>query len=83
MITVRKISDDTYEVSATPPHVQEAWSSTKPIHGHQLVRELIERGAHQQDIGDAIYEQDPRWVEKSRDPYIPPVIGKNANESKQ
>jgi hypothetical protein len=29
-----------------------------------LIKELQARGCHQQDIGDAMYEQDPEWVEK-------------------
>jgi len=72
-ISVTKVADDLYMVVATPPEVGEEWSPPEPIRGRQLTRELLERGAHQTDIGDAMYRQDPLWVEKLRDPYIPPT----------
>ena len=71
-ISVTKIADDLYMAVATPPDVEEEWSTPEPFRGRQLTRELLERGAHQTDIGDAMYRQDPLWVEKLRDPYIPP-----------
>ena len=71
-IRVKKVSDDLYLVSATPPDVDEEWSPTEQLSGRELTRILIEKGGHQQDIGDAMYDADPMWVEKLRDPYIPP-----------
>jgi hypothetical protein len=63
-LNVRKMINGLYEVKATPPHVNEAWSSSEPVSVQRLIDELKARGCHQQDIGDALYEQDPKWVEK-------------------
>lgn len=63
-LEVKKVSNGLYVASATPPHVKAAWSTTGPIPVRQLIDELKTRGCHQQDIGDALYEQDPKWVEK-------------------
>jgi hypothetical protein len=60
----RKTPDGLYEATATPPHVKNAWSTTQPMPARRPVEELKARGCHQQDIGDALYKQDPRWVEK-------------------
>ena len=75
-ITVKKVADDLYTVSATPPDVEEVWSPAVPLHGRQLTRELIKRGCHQQDVGDAMYEQDSLWIEKLRGPDIPSTESK-------
>ena len=74
-IEVTKISDDLYIAGATPPDVSEAWSTPAPIRGRQLTRELIERRSHSSDVGDAMYNADPQWVEKLRDPYIATQAG--------
>jgi hypothetical protein len=63
-LTLRKIDDGLYEATATPPHVKTPWSTTKPIPLQKLIDELRVRGCHQQDIGDALYEQDEHWTEK-------------------
>jgi hypothetical protein len=63
-ITMKKVSEGLYVVSATPPHVREAWSTTEPLHTDQIIQELLSRGAHQTDVGDAFYEQDRDWVKK-------------------
>jgi hypothetical protein len=63
-LDVIKIDDRHYTASATPPHVREAWSTPAALPIRELIKELQARGCHQQDIGDALYEQDPRWVEK-------------------
>jgi hypothetical protein len=63
-LVLEKISDDRYTAQATPPHVRAAWSTTDPLPVRRLIEELRQRGAHQRDIGDALYEQDPNWVEK-------------------
>jgi hypothetical protein len=71
-ISITRISDDLYVASATPPDVSADWRTTTPMRGRQLTRTLIEMGAHQQDVGDAMYEADPVWVQKLRDPSILP-----------
>jgi hypothetical protein len=62
-LSVKKISMELYEAMATPPHVNSAWSTSEPISAKQLIDELKARGCHQQDIGDALYEQDSNWIE--------------------
>jgi hypothetical protein len=65
-LTVRKTGNGLYEATATPPDVKSPWSTSEPMQAQKLVQELGARGCHQQDIGDAMYEQDPEWVEKLR-----------------
>jgi hypothetical protein len=69
-IRVQKVEDDLYEAVLTlpdMPDVKEAWISPAPMGARQLTKELLRRGCHQQDIGDALYAVDPSWVEKMRD----------------
>jgi hypothetical protein len=68
-IKVTKISDDLYTATATPPEVQEEWSTIEPLSARRLIKELSNRGGHSTDIADAMNEQDPAWIEKSRGPY--------------
>jgi hypothetical protein len=63
-LIVKKVSEEFYEATATPPHVRVAWSTTEPLSAHRLIQELAALGCHQQDIGDAMFEQDPNWIEK-------------------
>ena len=63
-ITVTKISEALYIVTATPPHIQEAWSTPEPLRMHRLCEELINRGMHQVDVGDAIDQADRDWLRK-------------------
>jgi hypothetical protein len=72
-LKIVRISDDLYSVCATPPDVRSEWSPAEPMRGQQLTRELLGRGAHQTDVGDAMYDADPDWIKKLRDPYIPPA----------
>jgi hypothetical protein len=54
-----------YVAHATPPHVKAEWRSDRPMAVKDLIAELLGRGAHQTDIGDAFYFADPNWVENS------------------
>ena len=72
VLKIVKVSDDLYTVSATPPDVVGEWTPSEPVRGRKLTRELIERGVHQTDVGDAMYQADPEWIRKLRDPYVPP-----------
>jgi hypothetical protein len=63
-LIVRKEANGLYEAKATPPHVENNWSTTEPIPARRLIEELRARGCHQTDIGDALYEQDPERLEK-------------------
>lgn len=61
-LNIRITPNGLYEATATPPHVSSPWSTKTPIPARQLIEELSARGCHQQDIGDALYEQDPNWL---------------------
>jgi hypothetical protein len=63
-LSIRKLPSGLYEASATPPHVKKAWTTPEPLTARDLINELQVRGCHQHDVGDAMYEQDPGWVEK-------------------
>jgi hypothetical protein len=54
-----------YVVHATPPHVKAEWRSERPMAAKDLIVELLGRGAHQTDIGDAFYSADPNWLVSS------------------
>ncbi|MFC5864327.1 hypothetical protein ACFPT7_18620 [Acidicapsa dinghuensis] len=69
MLEVKKIAEDLYIAIATPPEVDEEWFTPKALSAHQLIKELSNRGAHSTDIGDAMYQQDPAWLEKAQGPY--------------
>lgn len=62
-LSVKKTTQGLYEAIATPPHVNDSWSTDEPIPARRLIEELKARGCHQQDIGDALYEQDSKWIE--------------------
>jgi hypothetical protein len=63
-LTIKRDSQGLYQAAATPPHVSASWSTGEPISASRLIEELKARGCHQRDIGDAMYEQDPDWIEK-------------------
>jgi hypothetical protein len=61
-IRIRRVGK-LYEAEVTPPHGKGIpWSSAAPLRRDDLVKELIDRGCHQTDIGDAFYEADPEWL---------------------
>lgn len=64
MLSIKKVGDRKYMASATPPHVTTPWTTDRPMPARELVKELEALGCHQQDVGDALYEQDPLWLEK-------------------
>ena len=58
-------TDDGYEAQASPPHcIGGPWRTAAPLPRDALVKELISRGCHQQDIGDAFHEADPQWLNR-------------------
>jgi hypothetical protein len=69
MLEVKKIAEDLYVAIATPPEVREEWSTTEPLSANKLIKQLDNRGCHSADIGDAMYHQDPEWIEKAQGPY--------------
>jgi hypothetical protein len=61
-IIVRKVSEAFYEAEVTSPHVGVAWSTSEPLRMHVLSRELVAKGLHQTDVGDAIDDADREWL---------------------
>lgn len=54
--------EDLYEAEVTPPHGGgRYWRSPQPMGIDDLIAALLERGCHQTDIGDALFEADPEW----------------------
>jgi hypothetical protein len=64
-IRIKRVGDALYSAELTLPDmpaVKAGWSSSEPMSADQLVQELLKRGAHQTDIGDALYQADPDWL---------------------
>lgn len=58
-----------YMARVTPPHGSGLfWRSERPVDARELVDQLLARGCHQTDIGDAFYEADPEWVSRLEQP---------------
>ena len=56
---------DRYLAEVTPPHGGGiAWTTASPLGATELIRELMSRGCHQTDIGDALYEADDAWIRR-------------------
>lgn len=61
-ITITRVADK-YRADVTPPHAGgTAWRTAEPMEVNELIQELVNRGCHQTDIGDALYEADDAWV---------------------
>ena len=61
-ITIEKVSGG-YLAQVTPPHGDgRVWASEHPQTAEALVVDLLKRGRHLTDIGDAFYEADPLWL---------------------
>ena len=61
-IRITKVADDLYTAKLLRPGGSEEWSTVQPASRDQLINELLERGAHQIDIGDAFFAADPDWL---------------------
>jgi hypothetical protein len=61
-LTIIRASERTYLAEVTPPHSGTTWKTPAPMGLRQLIAELEQRGCHQQDIGDLLYEIDPDWL---------------------
>lgn len=60
--------DSGYLATVTPSHGDNVyWELTSPVGQGVPVDALIELGFHQQDIGDALYEADPDWLDRPLD----------------
>ena len=60
-LNVRKVGGDLYVVHATPPQVQYEWFSAS-MTSREAIHELLNRGSHQNDVGDAFYAAHPHWL---------------------
>lgn len=63
-LTIKKVAENLYEAIVTSPHAKRDWSTATPLPGRALTEQLLSLGCHQTDIGDAMYEQDPEWIQK-------------------
>ena len=63
-INIKLESNGLYSAMASPPDADEKWSTQKPLTADDLIGELLVRGAHQTDIGDAFYAADLGWLTK-------------------
>jgi hypothetical protein len=66
-IRIKGAGDSLYSAELTLPDmpaVKAAWSTPAPMSADPLIEELLNRGAHQTDIGDAFYQADPGWLGK-------------------
>lgn len=60
--------DNGYLATVTPSHGDDVhWEVTSPVSEGVLIDTLVELGFHQQDIGDALYEADPDWLDRPLD----------------
>jgi hypothetical protein len=52
-----------YIAKVTPPNGSVSnWEVTEPHDIDALVKKMLEIGCHQTDIGDALYEVDPKLI---------------------
>jgi hypothetical protein len=66
-IKITRVAKGLYSAELTLPDmpaVKTEWSTPEPMGAHQLIEELLKRGAHQTDIGDAFYAANPDWLTK-------------------
>jgi hypothetical protein len=64
MLKFKKVSEDLYLVTAAPPEVREAWTTSEPLNYPTLLKELLLKGAHPVDVADALNEVDPEEFDK-------------------
>jgi hypothetical protein len=65
-IKITHVHDDLYDAVVTPPQGRVAWRTEGPMKLDELDKKLLELGCHQTDVGDAFYEADPDWVQRSK-----------------
>jgi hypothetical protein len=65
-IKIIKVGDFRYLARLLPdvPAITSEWSTPGPMGRDELIEELLKRGEHQTDIGDAFYQADPNWLTK-------------------
>jgi len=68
-IRIRKVADGLYTaklILPDMPAVKASWSTPQPMGDDQLIQELVDRGAHQIDILDALDDAERNWPEDRR-----------------
>ena len=66
-IKITKVAHKLYTATLSVPDVpgvSAPWSTEQPLNAEELINELMKRGAHQTDVGDAFYAADPDWLAK-------------------
>jgi uncharacterized protein Smg (DUF494 family) len=58
-ITITR-NNELFSAKVTPPY--DEWESPEPMDADTLVKELLSRGYHQTDIGDALCLIDPKLI---------------------
>ncbi len=57
--------DGRCHVTVTPPHGGgRHWSSAELLTADEVVERLVKLGCHETDIGDAMFEADPLWLNR-------------------
>lgn len=52
-----------FVAKTTPPHGKGVhWETKEPMDLDELIEKLLSRGCHQTDIGDVLYEIDPKLI---------------------
>lgn len=61
-IEIKQVND-LFTARVTPPHGRGVfWETSEPMGIDDLVEKLLSLGCHQQDIGDVLYEIDPKLI---------------------
>ena len=62
-IKISKVGD-LYAAKITPPHGRGlTWETKEPMDLDELIQKLLSLGCHQTDIGDVLYEIDPKLTD--------------------
>lgn len=63
-ITVKRF-DGLYSVVATSIDGRGDYATEQPVSRETAIGSLLALGWHQRDVGDAFYEADPDWVDRT------------------
>jgi hypothetical protein len=64
-IRIKKVGEALYSAELRfpdMPAVSAEWSTPQPMSAEQVIEDLLNRGAHQTDIGDALYRAGLNWL---------------------
>lgn len=63
-IKIAKIVDSLYRAEVTLRGAAATKIFIGPVNIRELIDELESMGCHQTDIGDALYDCDPNWLDR-------------------